>query len=444
MVTRIQFFFLGLAHAAYVALGAQALRAVANKHSHINNATALSARPQGRHRQVLHNFGDMQYFADFNIGGQQIAGIFDTGSFELLVQSTRCEHCARPVAHYDRLKSKTYTKDGRTQQHVFGSGPCMTMAGYDTVSIGPMSSPHQAFWEITDHNIPVFDTAKFAAIVGIGPSFGYENSEKTLLMSYGIEEFSICLQKPYGSDGYLTWGPVATEETKANDFVSAPVMGKHHWATQMTNVHFGPEGGLLTGPRGPCQGTGCAAIVDSGTSLIAAPGIALQELSSQIGHIMEDCSNLHTLPTLHFTLGGQDFTLPPRAYVMKVTGAMMEANNIWDVLFFKPKVKKLNQCMPAFMQMDMMSQHGPIWILGMPFFRYYHTSFDLRNQKMHFATAGPGCEPLPFKANRTALLAMPGAEEDFKPMDVEVDQLVPPTLSSQLDFPFGTDGEVVL
>jgi len=419
----------------------------------LRNATGTQAvvsdvrdvRPQGMYRQTLHNYVDMQYFADFKIGGQDIAGIFDTGSFELLVRSTRCKHCAHPTPAYDHEKSKTYKKVGKVQQHVFGSGPCISMSGYDTVDVGPLSSPHQAFWEIIDHNIPVFDTAKFAAIVGIGPNFAYENDEKTLLMSYGIDEFSICLQKERNAEGFLTWGPTASEETKKKDYVSVPVIGSHHWVAKMTNVHFGPAGGLLTGPRGPCQGTGCAAIVDSGTSLIAAPGIALMQLSNQIQPINEDCSNLHELPTLHFNIGGKEFELPPQAYVMRITGALMEANNVWDILFFKPKLRKLNMCMPAFMQMDMMSQHGPIWILGMPFFRYYHTSFDRQAQHMHFATAGPGCEPLPFKTNGTAFLqGTPGAEEAFKPMDVQVDQIVPPTLSSQLDFPFETSGEVVL
>lgn len=53
-----------------------------------------------------------------------------------------------------------------------------------------------------------------------------------------------------------------------------------------------------------------------------------------------------------------------------------QADSIWDVLFFKPKVRKVHMCMPAFMQIDMMSQLGPVWIMGMPFFRYYHTTFD--------------------------------------------------------------------
>jgi hypothetical protein len=391
------------------------------------------------YRQVLHNFQDMQYYADFKLGGQDIAGIFDTGSFELLVRSKRCEKCAHPTPAYDYKLSTSYIKNGSVEQHVFGSGPCISMMGYENVEVGPMNAKGQAFWEIVDHNIPVLDRAKFAAIVGIGPDFAYGNSEKTLLMSYGIQEFSICLQRASGAEGFLTWGP-----EKKEDFVSAPVIGNHHWVTKMVDVHFGEKGGLLTGKGGACQGTGCAAIIDSGTSLIAAPGLALMQLSEQIEPIHEDCSNLDRLPDLHFYMNGEQFTLPPQAYVMRITGALMEADNIWDILFFKPKVRKLNMCMPAFMQMDMMSAHGPVWIIGMPFFRYFHTTFDRKNKQMHFVRASDSCETKPFHANATALLASKRRAEDYRPMDVSVDALVPPTLSSMLDFPFATNGEIQL
>merc|ERR1719510_1948730 len=106
-------------------------------------------------------------------------------------------------------------------------------------------------------------------------------------------------------------------------------------------------------------------------------------------------------------IDGQSLELPPEAYVMRVKGAMMSADSIWDLLFFKPKIRKVNMCMPAFMQMDMMSPRGPVWILGMPFFRYYHTTFDRKNKAMRFAQAGPSCEPRLFEPNVTkSLLAL--------------------------------------
>merc|ERR1719203_2397173 len=109
------------------------------------------------------------------------------------------------------------------------------MMGYETVSVGPtMKAEGQAFWEIVDHRIEVLNTAKFAAIVGIGPNFETQGKGKTLLMSFGITSFSICLRRPSGSNGYLTWG----EPVKKAGRITARVIGKHHWVTHMSDVTF--------------------------------------------------------------------------------------------------------------------------------------------------------------------------------------------------------------
>jgi len=385
--------------------------------------------------QTLNNFMNTQYTGDFVIGGQHLAGIFDTGSFELLVRSTKCGACKHPTPPYDATKSKSFVKNGTVVQHVFGSGPCISESGYDDVQVGPMTAKGQHLWEITQHRIPVLDQAKFAAIVGIGPHFAPGNSEKTLLMNYGVEEFSICLERASGAPGHLTWGPQPAA-MKAQ-MASVPVAGKLHWAAKMTEIAFhkeAPKGASLLASKAtnPCAG-GCAAIVDSGTSLIAAPTQALMELSAQVGPINEDCSNLHELPVLKFKMGDKDFELPPHAYVMRIQGAVMQANNVWDVLFFKPQIKKVNMCIPAFMQIDMNSQMGPVWILGMPFFRYYHTSFDRQKKEMHFATASEDCKAMPYSSNKTALLSMGVRRaEDFEPVDIDIDSIIPPTLSSML------------
>jgi len=100
--------------------------------------------------------------------------------------------------------------------------------------------------------------------------------------------------------------------------------------------------------------------------------------------------------------------------------------------------------MPAFMQIDMMSQHGPVWILGMPFFRYYHTTFDRSKEEMKFSVASPTCEPTPFHPiTKTALLASSSAT-NVGPMDLDIAALVPPTLSGQMDYPYDNNGEIDL
>lgn len=405
-------------------------------------------RPRiGGYRQTLHNFQNTQYFANFFIGGQRVSGIFDTGSFELLVRSTRCQACVHPTPPYNRQESESYHKNGTMTKHVFGSGPCISVMGYENVTVGPgMQSTHQAFWEIVQHRIQVLDTARFAAIVGIGPNFAYGNAEKTLLKSLGIEEFSICLQRPAGSVGFLTWGPEIAAPPRS-ELYTAKVIGKHHWATRLSNVSFGVSKSSNTSfsqSQIPCGVGDCVAIIDSGTSLIAAPGIALMQLSEMIPKIQEDCSNLHELPDLYFTVDGNSLVLPPEAYVMRVTGATIEADDVWDLLFFKPKIRKVDVCMPAFMQIDMMSQNGPVWILGMPFFRYYHTTFDRKNQEVRFAQAGHDCEPMPLRNQTGKSLLATDSRVAGRPMDIDVDAIISPSLSGMIDFPFSSAGEIPL
>lgn len=74
---------------------------------------------------------------------------------------------------------------------MYGSGPCNSLKGSETVSVGPMNAIIQSFWETTSHSIESLSTAKFAAIVGIGPNFAYGNKDSTLLMSFGVRMFPV-------------------------------------------------------------------------------------------------------------------------------------------------------------------------------------------------------------------------------------------------------------
>lgn len=401
---------------------------------------------QGYYVQTLHNHQNVQYFAEFSIGGQEVAGIFDTGSSQLLVRSTDCASCAHPTPPYDNKKSSTYVNNGTIAAHHYGSGSTKSLKGYDNVQVGPLVANHQAFWQIVDHRMPVLNVAKFAAIVGIGPDGAFGNEDSTLLMGFNVTEFSVCLKKPGLSDGYLTWGPTVMPQYKEWYYAKARVTGQHHWATKMTNLvssQLKKTGSHLESI--PCSGAGCVAIIDSGTSLIAAPGWALMQLSMMIPPIKEDCSNLHELPNLQFELDGVHFSLPPRSYVMRVKGAVMQSDSVWDILFFKPKIRKVDICMPAFMQLNMMSKQGPIFILGMPFFRYYHTTFDRKSKMMHFAKAGPDCFPHPFYENGADAFVQEDKEDEdpYQPTDVDLASIVPPTFSGLMaDIPDGGNIEI--
>jgi hypothetical protein len=366
-----------------------------------NDAAAppLSKTPWGEkwslpYRQPMANMQNTQYSAEFNIGSITMKGIFDTGSFELLVLSEKCEHCSKTP--YDAEKSPTFKPNGTVVQHVFGSGPCLSMKGYEQVSVGPMSATKMTFYEIVQHNIPVFEGASFSAIVGLGD--GPSEEDKSLLQKFGVNEFSICLERASGAPGWITWGGELTKEQKNTKAIALPVLGEHHWAVHMTGLGIGPQ--AVT-----CQ-DGCGAILDSGTSLIAAPTPALMALSMVLPPINEDCSNLDSLPDLVFMLNGHELSLPPEAYVLRLTGTLVEAQSVWDILYFRPKVMKLDQCMPAFMQIDRTTQFGPLWILGMPFFRFFHSSFHIDPEN---------------RENRTIFLM--GADEKCAVTDLDSEQV---------------------
>jgi hypothetical protein len=68
-----------------------------------------------------------------------------------------------------------------------------------------------------------------------------------------------------------------------------------------------------------------SAILDTGTSLIAGPTSLIQQINAQIGAqtyvsgwMSLNCSNLSTLPTVQFSLGGHNFTLDAEDYVIQV------------------------------------------------------------------------------------------------------------------------------
>lgn len=375
-----QFIFFYVARTLLAQANVSLRRAGIGKHQH--------KAENAMYKQQLDNFQNAQYYGDMTIGEQKIKGIFDTGSFELLVLSSRCTSCRRHPYNY--TMSKTYVNNGTLAQHVFGSGPVISMQAYEHVQVGPMEANKQVFWEIVEHDIQVLEFAKFSAIVGIGHGFAPTSREKTLVMNYDVKEFSVCLENKDMAPGWLFWGPSMTQEKRKELMVNVPVVGENHWGVKMSDVTIGDKKLL-------CEGGGCGAIVDSGTSLIAAPGSHLEALTPLLDKIKEDCSNLHELPMLYLTMGDHTFALPPKAYVMRITGAVLEADNVWDVLFFKPKIKKIDICLPGFMQLDKISDYGPVWILGMPFLRYYYTTFDRTNKQLHFARASKTCDPLKYE-----------------------------------------------
>lgn len=380
----------------------------------------------------LSNFQNVQYSAPFSVGGQVLPVIYDTGSFEILVLSARCARCIGGTATvYDHAQSSTFVASSIQTEHHFGSGPVLSQKGYESVRLGDGSSPYAVsnmpFWQVLDHDIDVWGPdAKFSGIVGMAhvttvpQGYGAQGStDSTLLHALGVSTFAFCLQrgKP-PTPGWMVIGPSYNPSL----FRTIEVVGQVHWGVRMTE--FGAPGVAVANPCNPS----CGAIVDSGTSLIAIPPAAAEMAAALEDMIAEDCSNIHSLPVLRLNLDGVIVDLPPQAYVMQVNGVTMKNTTIWDAVFKGPKFKSTKSCTTAFMEIDKQSQFGPVFILGMPFMRYYYTIFDRGNRMVHISQANSACEAVgPYGdfglanlSNASYTSTKSFSDADFTPLQVDL------------------------
>jgi len=170
-------------------------------------------------------------------------------------------------------------------------------------------------------------------------------------------------------------------------------------------------------------------IVDSGTSLLALPTEVYEKVLSTIDPVEEDCSNIDSLPDLEMSVGDYKFVIPPQLYVGKVKldeaerGATLLQDRTWGPFRFRGSdkqkaAKRASQraarkagfaqrnvsllqdvkgkdrgseesylggpsdgvCLPLFMELNVFTDNGALFILGMPFLRAYSVRFDLSKQ----------------------------------------------------------------
>lgn len=404
-------------------------------HAHSDGVTHNVTPP---FRQELVNMGDLQYTAEMNIGDQRLQVILDTGSFDLLVFSQHCWLCGDMDTLYDDESSSTYSRGpGLTMEHSFGSGSTESVAAFETVEVNGRRHKEQAFWEVFDAYMPILSDSSFQAIVGIGPPVSsvilatsdlqavqkdekeyeasgnkvskrmrsyVENYEKVLeftkeqpsfLENLGMETFSVCVGHQKGSPGAFVWNDDSVK-LQPEVFTTVPVKGDIYWSADLSDVRLSGDNvtqldctGSNTASshdsrrrrRHAQKVTGCTAIVDSGTSLIVAPKAVVDRVQTVIKNWGGQCNNLSELPDLTFMLGSSSFSLPPSSYVGEVCGDYADLDDDMRRLLLHMK-DPLSQnqscaCVAMLMADDAPQETSPTWVLGLPFFRKYYTSFQL-------------------------------------------------------------------
>lgn len=411
------------------------------------------------YRMLLDNFQNVQYSATLSVGGQTVHGVLDTGSFELLVFSKACRICGQEEQLYEHTGSPSWEGGSLQVKHSFGSGDTWSDEAFDDVSFGPLVAKHQPFWEVVDSDMQVLSMSSFQAIVGIGPPGSavkllqqeldsieeerqsyinegqavpqevlddLDDAEKaierartstTLFSNLGVRSFSVCIGQQSGEPGHFVWND-KDPRLSPQVFKELPMAGDIHWSLEMSDVRLGEDLNDPDGIEVGCYGESCGAVLDSGTSLLAAPKDAIAKVGQALQRLNGDCTRLHELPDLRFKLGNHEFSLPPESYVGQVTGEIPQA--LMEVLEFEAlrgqSDGELVQCQPLFMNIDADTQFGSMWILGLPFFRKYYTTFETKDcadgnsgcNSVFVAHADPNCSPAMEDASSEAAFLLMG------------------------------------
>ncbi|GJP42374.1 hypothetical protein CLOM_g1944 [Closterium sp. NIES-68] len=235
----------------------------------------------------LNNFMDAQYYMEIGIGSppQTFKVVPDTGSSNLWVPSRRCYLSLACLNHakYDSRKSQTYEADGTPFAIQYGSGAMKGFQSKDQVTVGDVTIAGQTFAEATSEPGLAFFAAKFDGIMGLG--FKEISVNQIVPPWYNMLEqglvpepvFSFWFNRdPEGeAGGEVVFGGVDEAHFK----------GKHSWANVSRRGYWEFKMGdvLINGSTTSICKNGCAAIADTGTSLIAGPSAVIAEINAAIG-----------------------------------------------------------------------------------------------------------------------------------------------------------------
>ena len=348
------------------------------------------------------------YTSELRVGtpAQMMHAIPDTGSYDLLLDSEFCQqYDCQMHRQYDANSSLTAqnpaaaNNTANLQNTAYGQGSVQSVEWRDSVSFGGLTASADMLLmigtQLRNFDVP---SDSFDGIIGLSrrssPPEG--RNQTALLSALGVDHFTMCLGPMHVGQGQPSGARLGgrmemagsssssspLEAAFAASFVSIGIAGVNSWSATMSAASVGSTS--LPGFSSAC-GESCAALVDSGTTLLTFPTAMLSAITGAINTACPGCltalqqeetcdgPSFHSMPNITFVLGGQSVSLSPWVYM-----APMQVQLQWIVrvgAFTFPVTSTGVRCVPLFSGMDQVTSIGPLVILGMPFLRQYATRF---------------------------------------------------------------------
>ncbi|XP_072399514.1 cathepsin D-like [Diabrotica undecimpunctata] len=347
------------------------LKKINNEQQRLSNLARSKLHSKFRKEGVvpLTNLHDMGYSGEIGVGTppQKFSVIFDTGSTDLFVPSSKCindvnnKNLCNNLTQYDSSKSSTYHANGTGYFSEYGSGLVLGFLSEDSVEVGGIVVKNQIFAEaIVQYG--TFDD--FDSILGLAyPSLSsqrippvFQNMINQKVLDKAVFSFYLS-QAANGDKGELLLGGSDPKYYKG-EFTYVPVSEKGFWNVTADGISIGEQ--RLCTDR-------CNVIVDTGTSFILGPDVNV--IYEKIGakavpcntndtcYIIDCNTNLNDFPDLVFSFGGKQFTMPAKTYILKENDTCFTAFDYW--------------------------KDG--WLVGDTFLRTVYTEFDFEKDRIGFA-----------------------------------------------------------
>ncbi|GAB5583636.1 renin isoform X1 [Prionailurus iriomotensis] len=390
---------------------------------------------------VLTNYLDTQYYGEIGIGTppQTFKVIFDTGSANLWVPSTKCSplYTACEIhSLYDSSESSSYMENGTAFTIHYGSGKVKGFLSQDEVGGITVT---QTFGEVTELPLIPFMLAKFDGILGMGfpaQAVGGVTPVFDHILSRGVlkeDVFSVYYSrqipskelKPTPPLRLASHGPdppehpvqihIRHQPTSPNSPPQAQQVPETTPPTHLFNLQqLKPKNSHLLGGEVVLGGSdpqyyqgnfhyvsvsktgswqikmkgvsvrsatvvceeGCMVVVDTGASYISGPTSSLRLLMETLG-AKELSTNEYVVNCKQVpTLPDISFQLGGRAYTLTSADYVLKDPYGNDGL-----------CTLALHGLDVPPPTGPVWVLGASFIRKFYTEFDRHNNRIGFALA---------------------------------------------------------